>query len=135
MLKKELEQELEKYKKNYKIYRNRHKLLTKGGKYSDIKKRIQTQKKEIKILRDSIKKEKSLITQKKVLIILRYLLEKGLLKSWEIKRIVKRYNFYTMSKRQERQADKKLDKTLTGVDKLLNKYKEEIEDVKPETSI
>ena len=118
--------ENEKLRSQFQMLKTKVKLLTKAGKYSDVKTRIKAQQKEIERLNKFLKDEKERINEHKTYLVLNFLKDKGLIKDRELKQIIWRYNNKQMGKKRMWKADKKLDKFLSGTDKINNKYKDEI---------
>ncbi len=108
------------------MLRDKIKLLTKAGKYSDVKKRIKAQQKEIETLNRLLKEEKENINEHKTYLVLDFLRRKELITNFELNKIIKRYRYSGMIKRFSKEADEKLDKKLSGIDKIIHQHKTEI---------
>lgn len=98
------------------------KFLTKNYKYKDVKSRIEGLQNEIIILQKRVEKERNKLTPDRVRSVLEFLIKRELLKEKELNKIIKRYNFFCMQKKNE----KRLDVDMVGLQKTINKFKEEI---------
>lgn len=121
-------EECEKLTQIIKTKEKQIKFLTRKGKYKDIEARIKGQQHEIEILKDLVMKERNKLSEGKINQVLRFLVKNEMITNYELKRIISRYRFISTQKRAIRESEEKQEKSLiSGVDKVLSKYKEEIE--------